>query len=764
MVRSLKVSVRGRVQGVGFRPFVFGLAEKYQLNGTVQNNMDGVKIHIEGEEEQLQAFLYDLENKPPRLSKIDRIIVNSTDVCHFSSFSIIKSERQGASMLVIPIDSAVCDDCLSEMKDPSNFRYRYPFINCTQCGPRYTIIRELPYDRPYTTMAPFEMCPECLEEYENPLNRRHHAQPIACPKCGPKVVLYDKKGSLIEAMDPTLECVNLIQQGKIIAVKGIGGYHLCCDARNEVAVSELRKRKKRKVRPLAVMASSMDEIKRFAMVGSAEEELLQSPESPIVVLRKNSSNDLAEGIAPGMGTIGVMLPYSPLHHMLFENSNVGCIVMTSANPSGLPMIHNETQVFQYLNGIADYFLIHNRDILHPVDDSVIQWNNQNQDFLRRSRGYVPDPLPSLTDVTGIVAFGGQQKTTFSIGRNEQIFIGPHIGDLENIENINHYKEELNHLLKWVDIPKRTAVIDAHPGYLSRTLLQDYQFDETIEVQHHHAHMAACMGEHDIDGEAYGIILDGTGYGNDGNIWGFEILYGEYGKFERQGHLCYTPLPGNEKAIKEPWRNGAGMLISLLGEQGEIYARKLFCDKKSELNVMKSMISKNINIVQAGTCGRLFDAVSAMTGICQFSSYDGEAAIKLGELADLNKELAPYSFQIFENNNLLTFNFSKMLQEIAEDILNGTDLETISTRFHETIVSAIVFAMVDLKVKHPNRSNKVVLSGGSFHNRYLRGKLSSALIQNGFNVYNHQKVPCNDGGLSYGQLLVASAKREALTCV
>ncbi|WP_318508664.1 carbamoyltransferase HypF [Bacillus sp. T3] len=582
MLRAVKVSVQGRVQGVGFRPFVFGLAEKYSLVGTVQNNMDGVKIHIEGDEQSLHAFLSDLETKPPRLSKINKIIVNEAKVKQYSTFSIISSERSGTSMLVIPIDSAVCEDCLQEMNNPTDFRYRYPFINCTQCGPRYTIIRELPYDRPYTTMGDFHMCPDCLTEYENPLNRRHHAQPIACPKCGPQISLFDGTGNLVELNDPLAEGIRMLELGKIVAVKGIGGYHLCCDARNVKAVEQLRIRKKRKVRPLAVMASTLEEIQRFADVNEEEALLLQSPEAPIVVLRKKKSGDLAEEIAPGMETIGVMLPYSPLHHLLFDKSAVSCLVMTSANPSGLPMIFNEDQVFHYLNEIADYYLIHNREILHPVDDSVIQWSNQGPDFLRRSRGYVPDPLPIQSDVTGIVAFGGQQKNTFSIGRNQQIFIGPHIGDLENIETIDHFKHELDHLLKWIDIPKDTAVIDAHPSYLNRTILNDYHFSEILEVQHHHAHMAACMGENDLYGDTYGIILDGTGYGTDGCIWGFEIFYGGYTQYKRLGHLRYTPLPGVEKAIKEPWRNAVGMLISLLGKREKTTPSRFSLTKKQRL--------------------------------------------------------------------------------------------------------------------------------------------------------------------------------------
>lgn len=764
MIAAKRISVRGRVQGVGFRPFVFGLAERYKLVGSVQNNMDGVKIHLEGEEKRLLDFLHDLEYKAPRLSKIDQIIVAEAEICGFSTFSIIKSERSGASMLVIPIDSAVCDDCLTEMRNPEDFRYRYPFINCTQCGPRYTIIRELPYDRPYTTMGSFKMCPDCQAEYENPLNRRHHAQPIACPKCGPNICLFDADGVALEVSDSVGETIRLLELGKIIAIKGIGGYHLACDARNEDAVQLLRLRKNRKVRPLAVMAASLTEVKNFAELSSEETDILKSPESPIVILRKNQTYDLAAGIAPDMNTIGVMLPYAPLHHLLFDDSEVRCLVMTSANPSGLPMIHHEEAVFHYLQGIADYYLIHNREILHPVDDSVVQLNNNNHDFLRRSRGYVPDPLPTNRDVTGIIAFGGQQKTTFSIGRNEQIFIGPHIGDLENIETIDHYKHELNHLLKWVDIPKTTAVIDAHPRYLSREIVKDYKFDEIIEVQHHHAHMAACMAENELEEECYGIILDGTGFGTDGHIWGFEILYGDYKHFERQGHLKYTPLPGGEKAIKEPWRNASAMLISLLGDDGIAYAKQLFPEKQEEITVIQTMLQKNINTIQAGTCGRLFDAVSAMIGLCHVSTYDGEAAIKLSERAELTTDVNPYSYEINQVNGLFNIDFRKMLQEIAEAVIVGTALEGISTRFHETIVSAIISVMLELKRKFPNRPNRIVMSGGSLHNRYLREKLTKELLMQGFTVYNHQKVPCNDGGLSYGQLLVATAIREGAACV
>lgn len=762
MLTAVKVAVRGRVQGVGFRPFVFQLAGMHELKGTVQNNMDGVKIYLEGESRSIQGFLSDLKCKAPRLANIAEVVVQKTELQNKEDFTIIESERSGTSTLVIPIDSAVCDDCLEEMNDPDNFRYQYPFINCTQCGPRYTIIEELPYDRPYTTMKTFPMCEDCRSEYENPTNRRHHAQPIACPKCGPKVRLLNNQGLEIDSENPLKSTINLLKEGKIVAIKGIGGYHLSCDARNEQAVLALRKSKKRPLRPLAVMVASISAATQFAEVDHVEREVLKSPESPIVVLNKNGQYQLAESVAPGMRTIGAMLPYTPLHHLLLADPELSCLVMTSANPSGMPILYKDEEAIHYLDGIADYYLANNREILHPVDDSVVQINDGKFDFLRRSRGYVPDPFTTDRNVSGIVAFGGQQKATFTIGRNEQIFIGPHIGDLDNIETIGHYQQELEHLLKWIDTPKSLGVIDAHPGYHVHKLVKEYEFTEVIEVQHHHAHMAACLDEHQISSKAYGIILDGTGYGPDGNIWGFEILYGDAASFERLAHLHYTPLPGSEKCIREPWRNAAAMLMSLLGEQGVELAKTIFSDKTFEIDILKKMIDKNVNTVYAGTCGRLFDAVSAICGVTKVSSYDGEAAIQLAELADEQAIFEPYSFE-WKEKGLLTLDLSKMIKEIALDVIAGQNVAMISGRFHETVVQAIVSSMVHLQTKTPNAEKMVVLSGGSFHNRFLRKRITEELMKRDFNVFVPEKVPCNDGGLSYGQLVVAAAKRRTSQC-
>lgn len=759
MFEARKITVRGRVQGVGFRPLVFQQANKYHLQGTVQNNMDGVKIHMEGNPKDIDRFVEALQKNAPRLSRIDDIQVTQAEFIDVEGFSIIESERTGTSMLVIPIDSAVCPECLSEMKDPSDFRYQYPFINCTQCGPRYTIIEELPYDRPFTSMSSFSFCSKCEKEYNDPTNRRHHAQPVACPECGPRVSMITADGNNINTKDPIGLAASCLKEGKIIAIKGIGGYHLCCDATNTKAVNLLRKSKNRPERPLAVMSANTEEVRQYSLLTDEEEYQLSSPEAPIVILQQRSNDYLSSEIAPGMNTIGVMLPYTPLHHLLLQNNAIKTVVMTSANPSGLPILYEDDKATEYLDEIADYILTHNRKILHPVDDSVLQIESGKTDFFRRSRGYVPDPFTTNKNVNGIIAFGGQQKSTFSIGRNEQIFIGPHIGDLENIETLDHYQKELNHLLKWIETPLETAVIDYHPSYNVRSLVEKYSFKQVLQIQHHHAHMAACMADNDLDGKVFAVILDGTGYGLDGHIWGFEIFYGDEKEFQRLAHLSYTPLPGGEKCIKEPWRNAVGMMLFLHGDKGKEMCENRFPDKKKEIHILEKMIEKEVNTVFAGTCGRLFDAVSALTGICTVSTYDSEAAIRLSEMASFDTRRTVYSYNIKSSDSLLSIDFSGMLVEIYQDIEKNRNKIEIVTSFHETIVQAIVDCLSQLRLTFPDYSDRVVLSGGSFHNRYIKRRLLEELVPNRFKGYVHQKVPCNDGALSFGQLVAAAEKRS-----
>lgn len=546
---AVKVTVKGRVQGVGFRPFIFQLASKYKITGTVQNNMDGVKIFAEGCENEIKSFITSIQSEAPRLARIDEVVVIEANPIGYTEFSIIPSERTGKSSLVIPIDSAICPDCLNEMRDSNNFRFNYPFINCTQCGPRYTIIDALPYDRPFTVMKNFTMCEKCASEYHNPLNRRHHAQPIACDICGPKVQLYNIDGKVIGEKKEAIEmAIEQIHQGKIVAIKGLGGYHLACDASNEEAVLLLRRRKNRPNRPLAVMAASIDIVDSICITSSPEVNALKSPEAPIVVLKKRQGNHLADGLAPNMNTLGVMLPYTPLHHLLFDEGKVSVMVMTSANPSGLPMLFKDDDAFSYLEGIADYVLSNNRPILHPVDDSVVQIFEDKLTFLRRSRGYVPDPIVTNQPVHCVVALGSQQKNTFAIGRNEQIFIGPHIGDMENLEIVDHFEQEYSHLMKWMGLEAKVIAADMHPTYMTTELARSLN-GQVIPVQHHHAHLVSCMEDNKLTDSVFGIILDGTGFGEDGHIWGFEFLYGNAHSYKRLAHLQYTSLPGNEKAIK-----------------------------------------------------------------------------------------------------------------------------------------------------------------------------------------------------------------------
>lgn len=772
------VTITGRVQGVGFRPYLHRLAEEFGIKGTVQNNMDGVKLRAEGTKAAVRHFLEALPQRPPRLARIDRIGVQPTEWRGYASFDIIESERQGASSLVIPVDTAVCPECLAEMNDPADPRYRYPFINCTQCGPRYTIIRELPYDRPYTSMAEFPMCPACREQYENVRDRRHHAQPIACAACGPSVTLYDAAGRAVASRDEAVQRTKeLLRSGAIVAVKGLGGYHLACDAANAEAVRRLRRRKNRPRRPLAIMARDLAAVERICHVSAAERELLSSPEAPIVVLRRRegagergrraepggAAGELlpfAE-LAPQMRTLGVMLPYAPLHHLLLEGDGLPYAVMTSANPSGLPLLYRDEEAFSYLRPIADYVLANNRPILHPLDDSVVQVKEGAVDFFRRARGYVPEPLATAHPVHRVVSLGGQQKNTFAFGRGKQVIIGPHIGDMAHLEVERHWLWEYGHLAKWTGVIPRAVAMDLHPGYETTEMLSRLGAAaavQVVRVQHHHAHLVSCMEDNGVTDCCYGIILDGTGYGEDGCIWGFELLYGDAAGYARLAHLRCTPLPGGEACIRQPWRTGAAMLLHLLPESGEVLARSLFPAHAADVPVLAAMLKSGVNAPLAGTCGRLFDAVSSLLGLCETSTYDGEAAVVLSELAAFYQgdPPPPYPYAIGgTDSKLLEIDFTGMLAAIAAERLEGVPAADIAVRFHETVAEAAVRALLLAHAKRPERNRRVALSGGSFHNRYLTRRIKSKLEGAGFAALLHRRVPCNDGGLSLGQLIVAA---------
>ncbi|MCM3595022.1 carbamoyltransferase HypF [Metabacillus idriensis] len=760
MHQTIKIIVKGRVQGVGFRPFIYSLSKKYQLTGTVQNNVDHVIIIFQGQEISLKKAVDDLKMSPPPLSRVKEMSIHQVPHSDYKKFSIAASQINSHSSLPwIAADAGICRQCLEEMKEPSNRRFQYPFINCTQCGPRYTIIKDLPYDRPQTTMSTFKMCEECRKEYENPLNRRHHAQPICCSECGPALILQNQQTDILaENQLAVSQTIDLLKSGSIIGIKGIGGYHLACDATQEGPVNQIRFRKKRPQRPLAILVKSIEAARELCHVSNREAELLTDPAMPIVVLQKKKTCVLPENLSPGLSTLGIMLPYTPLHHLLFEKNRLEYLVMTSANPSGLPIIYRESSL-NCLEEMCDYLLTHNRQIYLPIDDSVVQCDGEKLMYLRRARGFVPDPIKTNSKVDGIIALGGNQKNTFALGKKDHILLSPHIGDLDNEEMIHFFKTQLDHFKAWLGIKETYIAVDKHPHYAVHRM--GYKLKgQMVPVQHHHAHHVSCMEDNGLVAPCFGLILDGTGYGEDGQIWGFECLYGNADSFERLAHLHYTPLPGGEKAVKEPWRNAAGLLLYYWPEEGKELAVNLFPGKSNEIAIIEQMIKKQINTPMAGTCGRIFDAVSAILGICLISTYEGEAAIKLSDYMNepqIGKTDESYPFHLKANkDNLLQLDLSPMIKKIIQDRQNAVPLEKIIQIFHQTIVKSCVQMVLTLAKKRPELNRSVVLSGGSFQNRFLVKEIASGLQKESFHVYSHRKVPCHDGGLALGQLIIASA--------
>lgn len=571
-------------------------------------------------------------------------------------------------------------------------------------------------------------------------------------------MLCNQRGeSLAENESAITKTVALLKEGRIIAIKGVGGYHLACDAYQESAILQLRFRKKRPQRPLAVMAKSLEVARELCHISNHEEEMLTSPERPIVILQRKSTCLLPNHLSPGLTTLGIMLPYTPLHDILFMEGRLDCIVMTSANPSGFP-IQYEDDSLERLNGICDYFLIHDQEISYPLNDSVVQCDGENMLFVRRARGFVSDSIKTRANVEQIIALGGNQKNTFAVGTQNQIILSPHIGDLDNEEMIRAFEEQLAHYKNLHGIKRKYVAVDKHPLYASASIAKKLD-SEIIPVQHHHAHHVSCMEDNGLKDPCFGIILDGTGYGEDGHIWGFEFLYGDANSFERLAHLQYTPLPGGEQAVEEPWRNAVGMLFYYWPKEGKELATKLFPEKLNEINIIEQMIKNQINTSMAGTCGRLFDAVSAILGICSMSTYEGEAAIKLSDYtnrADIEWTDEIYPFYLKANHyNELQLDLSPMIHQIIQDRLNGKPTLKIIQTFHRTIVSCSVHVVQNVVKGRPNLNKTVVLSGGSFQNLYLLRGIRQRLQNEGFHVYTHRRVPCHDGGLSLGQMSIAS---------
>ncbi len=779
--KGVRVHITGIVQGVGFRPFVYGLAARLALNGWVRNTSAGVDIEVDGPQGDLEAFLNALRAEAPPLSRIDSFQVDWIPANGFSTFEIVHSEGKSGDFIPISPDVSICPDCLEELFDPGDRRYRYPFINCTNCGPRFTIIKDIPYDRPKTTMGIFEMCPACASEYADPLDRRFHAQPVACPDCGPHVWLETKEGLSgvdFHRSEAIRETRRLLAQGEIIAIKGLGGFHLACDAANSRAVKELRRRKLRVDKPFALMVPDLESVLQHCYLNQSERNLLVSRQRPVVILDKRPDSPIVPQVAPNQTTLGVMLPYTPLHYLLLEREPgfPNALVMTSGNLSEEPIATGNDEARQRLGELADAFLMHDRDIQTRCDDSVFRIFNleprevdsSNPDRqpseipLRRARGYAPNPVQLPWDMPPLLATGPELKNTFCLTRGNYAFISHHIGDLENYETLRAFEDGIRHYERLFRIEPQAIAYDLHPDYLAtRYALEraDRESLPAIGVQHHHAHLAACLAENEHPGDrpVIGLSLDGTGFGEDGAIWGGEILLADYAAYERLYHLAYVPLPGGDQAIREPWRIALAHLQHAGIEWEDdippvIHARQLSTTAGDPLGLLLRQITNRVNAPLTSSMGRLFDAVSSLLGVRHTANYEAQAAIELESLVDQD-ETGTYPFAI--EGKIL--NPAPMFQAMLSDLRANVPLPTLAGRFHNTLAGLL--HRVCQKVRTETGIEEVALSGGVWQNMTLLKKSIHLLQKDGFTVFRHHQVPSNDGGISLGQAVIAMNKLE-----
>jgi len=754
----VRINVRGVVQGVGFRPFVYQLATKYNLRGWVCNTSEDVKIEVEGRREALDHFLADLEQLSPPLSRIESIYSTNHAPVGYPSFEIRHSIAEEGKYQLISPDIATCQACLQEVLTPDDRRYRYPFTNCTNCGPRFTIIKDIPYDRPRTTMHRFQMCPECQGEYDNPLDRRFHAQPNACPRCGPILELVDTEGNPVTGVDVIGTASQLLKNGKIVAIKGLGGFLLACDATNQAVINLLRSRKMRPFKPLAIMVSSIQEAKKHCYVSDEEEKLLTSAHSPIVLMKWKPDSSVSQAVAPNLKYLGVMLPYTPLHHILLRETGLP-LVMTSGNLSEEPIAKDNDEAIRRLSRIADYFLVHNRDIYASYDDSVTIVERGASQIVRRARGYAPYPIRLSFRGQQILGCGAELKNTFCLTRDEYAFLSQHIGDMENLETMEHFENSIALYEKLFRIEPNIVAHDLHPEYLSTKYAQELATKSAnirlVPVQHHHAHIVSGMVDNGLESPVIGVAFDGTGYGADGNIWGGEFLIADYQRFTRMGHLEYLPLPGGVAAIKKPYRIAIGYLLSLLGEAALKQDLPFLKQVDSlDIDIIKKQVEKKINSPLTSSCGRLFDAVSALIGVRGEIEYEAQAAIELEMVAyEEVDETDSYPFSIVEQNGLSLVKLQDLFSAIICDLQSGTNKAKISIRFHNTI--ARIISQLCQIISNLTGITQVVLSGGVFQNRLLLRKTVSLLETGGFTVFTHRQVPCNDGGISLGQAVIAN---------
>jgi len=763
---AVRIHIAGVVQGVGFRPFVYNLATGLGLYGWVRNSTSGVEIEAAGPARALREFIRRLREEAPPLARLEQVTAEPLPPpadLFGGLFRILHSEARPGEFLPISPDVAICDDCRRELFDPRDRRYRYPFINCTHCGPRFTIIRDIPYDRPNTTMAAFRMCPDCQAEYDDPANRRFHAQPNACPACGPQVFFLNREeGNPGLSGESALQAARAaLRTGKIVAVKGLGGFHLACDAQNDAAVETLRRRKGRVDKPFALMAFDLETVERFCHVSPEERALLVSRERPIVLLRRREDAPISPRVAPGNPYLGVMLPYTPLHYLLLEPADdfPRILVMTSGNYAEEPIAIDNDEARARLAGLADAFLLHNRDIHARCDDSVLRVFQGAELPIRRSRGYAPYPVHLPRAVPPLLAVGGELKNTFCLTREHYAFLSQHIGDMENYETLRFFEEMVEQLARTFRIVPEAIACDLHPGYLSTRYARERA--ETsglplLPVQHHHAHIAACLAENGFPGDrpAIGVALDGTGYGLDGAIWGGEFLLADYASFRRMAHLRYLPLPGGDAAIRRPYRIALAYLWAA-GIPWEEGLPPVGAAPEEERAVLRRQLERGLNVVPTSSMGRLFDAVSALAGVRQEINYEAQAAMELEGLAEAG-EAGTYPFAYEEGPEALAIDPLPLLRAVAADVRDGVPAGRISARFHNAVAGMI--REVCLRLREKTGLQEVALSGGVFQNVTLLEKVVASLREAGFALYLHRRVPPNDAGISLGQAMVGANHR------
>jgi hydrogenase maturation protein HypF len=775
------IEIRGIVQGVGFRPYIYRLATEANLAGFITNTEAGVP-------EEVEAFLSRLPKDVPPLAHITSMETSDRPSDHHTGFRILPSRAGAARRVLISPDVSICEDCRRELFDPADRRFRYPFINCTNCGPRYTIVRDIPYDRALTSMAVFPMCAECQREYDDPLDRRFHAQPNACWNCGPRLVIWDMEVNAPGCADPILKAVAILSAGNILAVKGLGGFHLAVDAMNQAAVERLRERKRRVEKPFAIMAPDLQTLEEFCWLDDVSRDLLQSPAHPIVLARKKHPQRLAAAVAPSSRDLGFFLPYTPLHHLLFTGNRFSALVMTSGNIAEEPIAIDNAEAVERLGGIADYFLVHDREILLRADDSVVRVEGGRPRMVRRSRGYVPAPIFLKEDLPAVLAVGGELKNTICLTRGREAFLSQHIGDLENLESYNFFESTVAGLERILEIEPQLIAHDLHPDYFSTRWALAQKGIERVGVQHHHAHIASCMAENHMEGGVIGIALDGTGYGLDGKIWGGEVLLAGYRDFQRFAHLDYVPMPGGAAAIAEPRRMAISYLFHHFGR--DMWDLDIpFTNRldRPRAETLVQMMERGINSPLTSSTGRLFDAVAALAGVRDHVNYEAQAAIELeaaltGEWSDatpsppapllqggegrvnLNSgpvekmpDDAAYPFAISQGKDGWIIDTHPLFVALVNDLREGVAVGGISRRFHLGLADVLVRA-VEL-ASGQTGMDRVCLSGGSFQNSFLLEHTRSRLEAAWFHVYTHAEVPCGDGGISLGQALVAAHSRR-----